>query len=348
LIDATSLVLSGDIVESRTPEQWAAVVRADLGQAVAGFIAAGRHLIEAKQQIPHGGWEGWVRQQVGISPQTAHKLMEVARHPALSNLAHARDLPSSWPTLYELSQLEPPLVEAAIQSGRITPELERKEARALVIEYKQKAAAVSFDLRHGDFQAAFADVEPGSVQTIVTDPPYPAEFLPLYEKLAEHAALWLKPGGICAVMSGQTHLPQVMAALCAHLEYHWTMAYLTPGGQAVQVFPRKVNTFWKPILVFRNGDGNAPEWFGDVAKSEVNDNDKRFHHWGQSESGMADLIKRLSRPGDTVLDPFMGAGTTGVAAIALGRSFIGCDVNADHVESARERLEQTVIERLGN
>ena len=43
----------------------------------------------------------------------------------------------------------------------------------------------------------------------------------------------------------------------------------------------------------------------------------------------------------------MGAGTTGVAAIALGRSFIGCDINADHVESARERIEQTVMDRLG-
>jgi len=53
--------LTGEIVEGRTPEQWATVVRADLGQAVAGFIAAGQHLIEAKNDIPHGGWEAWVR-----------------------------------------------------------------------------------------------------------------------------------------------------------------------------------------------------------------------------------------------------------------------------------------------
>jgi hypothetical protein len=37
------------------------------------------------------------------------------------------------------------------------------------------------------------------------------------------------------------------------LEYLWTMAYLTPGGQATQVFPRKVNTFWKPILIYCKG-----------------------------------------------------------------------------------------------
>jgi site-specific DNA-methyltransferase (adenine-specific) len=140
----------------------------------------------------------------------------------------------------------------------------------------------------------------------------------------------------------------VLAMLTKHLDYHWLIAYLTPGGQAVQIFPRKVNTFWKPIIVCRNGAASGEaEWFGDVAKSDTNDNDKRFHHWGQSESGMADLVKRLTRPGALILDPFMGAGTTGVAAVALGRSFVGCDVNADHVGSARERIEQTVIDRLG-
>lgn len=357
--------LVGEIVENRSPEQWAAVVRADLGQAVAGFVAAGRHLIEAKQQIPHGGWESWIRRDVGISPQTAVKLMAIARHPALANPAHARDLPASWPTLAELSHLDPQLLEAAIQAHRVYPELERKEARALVVEYKQIAASVAFELHHGDFREL--ELKPGSVDAIVTDPPYPAEHLPLYGRmprsfdeygaavygdmdesgLSEVAAEVLKPGGVCVVMCGQTWLPEVMQRLSQRLTYHWTAAYLTPGGQAVQVFPRKVNTFWKPILIFRNGEGPPLEWFGDVAKSDVNDNDKRFHHWGQSESGMADLIKRLTRPSEVVLDPFMGAGTTGVAALALGRSFVGCDVNADHVESARDRLEQTVIERLG-
>lgn len=45
-----------------------------------------------------------------------------------------------------------------------------------------------------------------------------------------------------------------------------------------------------------------------------------------------------SRVGDTVLDPFAGAGTTGVAALCNGRSFIGCEANAAYVQMARQRL----------
>lgn len=46
-----------------------------------------------------------------------------------------------------------------------------------------------------------------------------------------------------------------------------------------------------------------------------------------------------SRVGDTILDPFAGAGTTGVAALGNGRSFIGCEANAAYVDMARRRLQ---------
>jgi DNA modification methylase len=45
-----------------------------------------------------------------------------------------------------------------------------------------------------------------------------------------------------------------------------------------------------------------------------------------------------SRPGDTVLDPFCGSGTTGALALRLGRRFIGIDLNPDYIELARRRI----------
>ena len=46
-----------------------------------------------------------------------------------------------------------------------------------------------------------------------------------------------------------------------------------------------------------------------------------------------------TRPGDIILDPFMGSGTTGVAATKLGRRFIGADIDAAAVEITTRRLE---------
>lgn len=45
-----------------------------------------------------------------------------------------------------------------------------------------------------------------------------------------------------------------------------------------------------------------------------------------------------SEPGDTVLDPFAGSGTTGLVALRHDRRFIGCELNPDYVEIARERI----------
>jgi ParB-like chromosome segregation protein Spo0J len=189
----------------------------------------------------------------------------------------------------------------------------------------------------GDVLTAGAGIADESVDIIITDPPYPQEYLPVYAKLGELASRVLKPGGSVLAMVGQSYLPDVMAALGASLTYHWMVAYLTPGGQSAQLWQRKVNTFWKPVLWYVKG-AYAGDWIGDVARSEPNDNDKRFHGWGQSETGMADLLERFTYPGETVLDPFCGGGTTGVVAVKMGRRFIGIDKDPTAIETTRSRI----------
>ena len=203
------------------------------------------------------------------------------------------------------------------------------EAQKQISEDKRRQIESVCDLRVCSCAELFASgIKPDAV---ITDPPYPQEFLPVFTELAEGC----KAAGVplVAVMSGQSYLPEVMRRLCDHLRYRWTLAYTTPGGQAVQQWQAKVNTAWKPVLLF----GDACEWFGDVAVSKPNDNDKRFHGWGQSESGMADLVERLTKPGQLVCDPFLGGGTTAVVSLALGRRFVGCDIDAEHVEQAKAR-----------
>ena len=51
-----------------------------------------------------------------------------------------------------------------------------------------------------------------------------------------------------------------------------------------------------------------------------------------------DHILSWSNPGDTVLDPFLGSGTTGVAAANTGRRFIGIERNPDYFAIAQARI----------
>jgi len=52
------------------------------------------------------------------------------------------------------------------------------------------------------------------------------------------------------------------------------------------------------------------------------------------------IIRNCSKEGDLILDPFLGPGTTAVAAKMLDRNFIGIEINQDYCEIARQRLRQ--------
>ena len=51
------------------------------------------------------------------------------------------------------------------------------------------------------------------------------------------------------------------------------------------------------------------------------------------------LINIASNPSDIVFDPFMGVGSSGVAAIKCGRRFVGCEIDPVYFEAAKKRIE---------
>jgi site-specific DNA-methyltransferase (adenine-specific) len=53
---------------------------------------------------------------------------------------------------------------------------------------------------------------------------------------------------------------------------------------------------------------------------------------------MRHLVRLCCRKGGTVLDPFMGSGTTGVAAVHEGMHFIGMELSEEYVETAKARI----------
>ncbi len=211
----------------------------------------------------------------------------------------------------------------------------RTEARAVVAA--AGAAVAKSDKWHvyrGDIATWKA---PRQYDYIITDPPYKKEFVPLYSILGQRAAEWLKPGGLLVAMSAHYYLNELYRRLDEHLTYFWTAAYLVPGETGA-VFQKHINPQWKPILIYQNPGERSARAFADVFRS--NANDKSMHKWGQSESGMFDIISKLCLSGEYILDPFCGAGTTGVAALAHGCLFDGLELEVENANLSRGRLAE--------
>ena len=280
-------------------------------------INAGIKLIKIKSICEHGKFMPWVKKNCRFSHSQALRYMRTA------NSSRGTNLDSPEVIEYLLSMLSGSTREARRKAEEITlnPTIDNTMYTLIISEFQK------------------AKIEDASIDAIITDPPYPREFIPLFGDLSQFAARVLKPGGSLVVMSGQSYLPEVIRLLAEHMTYRWCCAYLTPGGQAVQLWDRTVNTFWKPLFWFTNGDPGEERWIGDVCRSAVNDNDKRFHGWGQSESGMGDVVERFTKPEELILDPFLGGGTTAITALRMGRRFIGIDVDGSHVKTSQERIE---------
>lgn len=67
------------------------------------------------------------------------------------------------------------------------------------------------------------------------------------------------------------------------------------------------------------------------------------HHGHPTEKPwrlMADIVRDFTNPDDTICDPFMGSGTTGVACAKLGRKFIGVEIDPTYFKIACERIQK--------
>ena len=68
-----------------------------------------------------------------FSQDTANKLMKIARNTAIKNSEHARNLPSDWTAIYEISRLPPTKITKLIEDGSIRPDMGRDRARVIAV-----------------------------------------------------------------------------------------------------------------------------------------------------------------------------------------------------------------------
>lgn len=255
-----------------------------------------------------------------------------ARHRAREVAA----VPAAVFTKYVDKAKDPELLRRA-RLLRIAREARATEAREESVEAISQEGDI--EIRHGDFRESLADLA-GRVAAIVTDPPYAREYLHLYPELAAAAATLLKSDGSLVVLCGTRPDAwlRLIPAMEKHIPLRWVGCYLA-GGAAWRDHQAHIATNWKPVLIFGGERNlNSDVWRSRAESAQTRTADVEWHKWGQNLEGFRALVSSFSDPGDLIVDPFVGGGTTALAAQQLGRRFVGCDTDAFAIATTRERL----------
>lgn len=213
-------------------------------------------------------------------------------------------------------------------------------------------------LYHGDCLEVLPTLEAGSVDAMVTDPPY---FQPAthYSSARGDSA----PRKSIGDMSILEHFFASFIRESMRVVRLRGFAYVFCDGQSYPLaftglYPhvkRVRPLIWDKIVSFNGytwrhqheliAFGEMPDapqiptGDGDIIKHRAVPVKERIH---PAEKPIDLLLKLLAKlPDDaTILDPFMGSGTTGVACVKTGRKFIGVEIDEDYFQIAVQRIKQ--------
>lgn len=223
-----------------------------------------------------------------------------------------------------------------------------------------------------------------SVDVVLTDPPYGMTDL-AWDQIPALASLWtefrrlLKPGKPAVVFAAQPFTTDLINSNRRWFKFCWVWRKRLPSGFAnakkrplketedVVVFCSKAPPYYpqglRRLKVPRRCDGRAKGGGavgGDSFRSDYrqthtgyprnilefpHDPRPNFHPTQKPVPLLSYLLKTHASPGAVVLDPFAGSGSTGVAAIHLGLSFIGCEISPDYHAVALRRINAAFSER---
>jgi DNA modification methylase len=199
----------------------------------------------------------------------------------------------------------------------------------------------------GDCRTVLATMPAASVDFILTDPPYLVNYRDRAGRTVanDNDAAWLapafaeayrvlKPHSLCVSFYGWQAIDSFMAA--------WRAAGFRPVGHLVFTksyasSARFTAARHEAAYILAKGRPDLPERaLADVIPFPYTGN--RLHPTQKPISAMREIVAAFTKPGDLVLDPFCGSGTTLVAARGLGRRALGIDLDPTHVATATARL----------
>lgn len=116
----------------------------------------------------------------------------------------------------------------------------------------------------------------------------------------------------------------------------------TKAHEYLFLLTKRERYYFDAKAISEQANGSSQEYETKNKRSVWTVNTKPFdgaHFAVMPEDLVVPCVLAGSRPGDLVLDPFAGSGTTGAVALRLGRQFVGCELNPDYAELARQRID---------
>ena len=231
-------------------------------------------------------------------------------------------------------------------------------------------------LLRGDCLELLKDIPDGSVDAVITDPPYgttACDWDRSVDPSGMFGKFWrvLKMSGPVIIFSQMPFTVDLVSACRKFFRYEivWeksrAVGFLNAKRMPLRkhenilVFYRRLPTYnpqfteGKPYVCVRRTIGevygadrrqvtgttsNAGQRCPVDVVRFANPNYKSLHPTQKPVELMEWLVRTYTNPGDTVLDCFMGSGTTGVACVRNGRDFIGMELQEKYFEVARKRI----------
>jgi DNA modification methylase len=177
----------------------------------------------------------------------------------------------------------------------------------------------------------------GKVDAVVTDPPYGVGFQyashdDSREGYEDWCAEWFD---LCAAAAPTILMSPgaVNVPMWARIRpFKWQIAWLKPAamGRSPLGFCN-----WEPMLLWGKGVSNSVDVFTAAIRPDA---EMDGHPCPKPVAWGVEAVKRV--PGQSVLDPFLGSGTTGIACALLGRTFIGIEREPSYFDIACRRIEE--------
>ena len=220
-------------------------------------------------------------------------------------------------------------------------------------EHRVERLAEGIELYLGDCRDILETLP--KVDALITDPPYGVKFT---GKVTKHK---IRHDGYAAEIGDDDHFIKtvVLPALFLSLA-NADRAAVFPGIRQLWNYPKpaEIGSFFQraagglgrwgfntthPILYYgkdpylARGLGSRPNSWLATLDAELASVD---HPCPKPLAWMLKVVERVSFEGETVLDPFLGSGTTGVACVRLERKFIGIEIESKYFDIARRRIDQ--------